>query len=127
MTVINTNIEQMLSNISTTSSDTLNIDWDSISLTDIYTNTTLQPVSFNDTCGVSVTQGDIQMSGSGDIKFGEISLRESLHKIEERLAILKPNEKLEAEWDELKELGNRYRELEKELLEKANVWNILKK
>lgn len=125
MTIINTNIEQMLSNISTTSSDTLNIDWNSISLTDIYT--TLQPVSFNDTCGVSVTQGDIQMSSSGDIKFGEISLRESLHKIEERLAILKPNEKLEAEWDELKELGNRYRELEKELLEKANVWNILKK
>ena len=50
-----------------------------------------------------------------------------LEKIDERLAILHPNPKLEDKWDELKELGKRYRELEQELIEKEKVWTILKK
>jgi hypothetical protein len=50
-----------------------------------------------------------------------------LEKIDERLAILHPNPKLEDKWDELKELGKRYRELEQELIEKEKVWAILKK
>jgi hypothetical protein len=63
----------------------------------------------------------------GDLKVQGVSLTERLDKIEERLAILRPNETLEEKWDELKELGKRYRELEKEIIEKEKVWEILKK
>jgi hypothetical protein len=48
-------------------------------------------------------------------------------KIEERLAILHPNEKLEEKWEELKELSKRYKELEKEIIEKEKMWDILKR
>lgn len=63
----------------------------------------------------------------GDIKIKGVNLGERLDKIEDRLAILRPNEKLEETWDELKALGDRYRELEKELLEKQAVWDLLRK
>ena len=69
----------------------------------------------------------------GDAKFeGEITMKgiklsETLAKIEERLAILHPNPKLEDKWDELKELGKRYKELEAEIIEKEKVWAILKR
>ena len=46
-------------------------------------------------------------------------------KIEQRLNILHPNEKLEAEWDELRALGEQYRALEKQLQEKAKMWAVL--
>ena len=48
-------------------------------------------------------------------------------KIEERLEILHPNPELEDRWDELKELGKRYKELEQEIIEKEKVWAILKR
>lgn len=63
----------------------------------------------------------------GDIKIKGKSLLESLEKIEEKLAILKPNEKLEEKWDQLRELRKQYMELEKEIIEKEKVWDILKK
>jgi hypothetical protein len=54
-------------------------------------------------------------------------LRESIENIEKRLAILHPNKELENSWEELKALGERYRELEKDILEKEKIWDILKK
>ena len=73
----------------------------------------------------------LKVNGNADFE-GEVtikgkSLSEMLEKIEERLAILHPNEKLEDKWDELKELGKRYKELEAEIIEKEKVWAILKK
>jgi hypothetical protein len=70
-------------------------------------------------------KGDADFEGEVTIK-GK-SLTCMLEKIEERLAILHPNEKLEDKWDELKELGKRYKELEAEIIEKERVWAILKK
>jgi hypothetical protein len=73
------------------------------------------------------------LSVKGDADFeGEItikgkSLTDTLDKIEERLAILHPNIELEDKWDELKELGKKYRELEREIIEKEKVWAILQK
>lgn len=73
------------------------------------------------------------LSVKGDANFeGEVSIKgknltEMFAKIEERLAILHPNPELEDRWDELKELGKRYKELEQEIIEKEKVWNILKK
>ena len=61
-----------------------------------------------------------------DIYVAGKSLKEFMDSVEERLAILEPNEKLEAEWAELKELGEQYRAKEREIKEKARVWKILK-
>jgi hypothetical protein len=63
----------------------------------------------------------------GDVTIKGKSLTDMLDKIEERLAILHPNPKLEDKWDELKELGKRYKELEAEIIEKEKIWSILKK
>jgi hypothetical protein len=63
----------------------------------------------------------------GDVKIKGKSITEMFDKIEERLAILHPNEKLEEKWEELKELGKRYKELEKEIIEKEKMWDILKR
>lgn len=72
--------------------------------------------------------GHMSITGEdADITLNGKSMKGWMEKVEERLAILEPNEKLESEWAELKELGERYRELEKQILEKAKVWDILKK
>jgi hypothetical protein len=70
-------------------------------------------------------KGDADFEGEVTIK-GK-SLTGMIEKIEERLAILHPNEKLEDKWDELKELGKRYKELEAEIIEKERMWAILQK
>lgn len=64
---------------------------------------------------------------STDIVVAGKSLKKFMDSVEERLAILEPNEKLEAEWAELKELGEQYRSKEREIKEKMKTWNILKK
>lgn len=63
----------------------------------------------------------------GDVKIKGKSLVESLEKIEEKLAILRPNEQLEEKWDQLRELRRQYMELEKDIIEKEKIWDILKK
>lgn len=72
--------------------------------------------------------GRITLQGpNADIEVNGESLMTMLHRIEERLNILTPNKKLEAEWDQLRELGEQYRELEKKLQEQADMWTALKK
>lgn len=63
----------------------------------------------------------------GDVTIKGKNLIEMVERIEERLAILHPNPKLEDKWDELKELGKRYKELEAEIIEKEAMWAILKR
>jgi hypothetical protein len=75
---------------------------------------------------VSISENGIEMQPGADIVIGGQSLTKTLAAINERLAILQPNTQLESEWKELKELGERYREMEQDLLEKARVWGILK-
>ena len=79
---------------------------------------------YNTKPGLTV-KGDAAIDG--DIKLKGKSLSETLDKIEERLAILHPNETLEAKWEELKKLGDMYRNLEKDIIEKEKIWNTLKK
>ena len=71
--------------------------------------------------------GDVRISPSHDVLIGNVSLKNTLSEIQARLNILQPNPNLEREWDELRELGERYRALEKEILDKQQVWNALKK
>ena len=76
--------------------------------------------------GASIqVKGDAEFDGEVTIKGKKLT--EMFAKIEERLAILHPNPELEDRWDELKELGKRYKELEQEIIEKEKVWAILKK
>ena len=53
-------------------------------------------------------------------------LQEWQEEVNKKLAILQPNSELEEQWSELKELRQRYVELEKELTEKSKMWDILK-
>lgn len=70
-------------------------------------------------------KGDAKFDG--DLKIKGISLSDRLDEIEKRLNILRPNEKLEEKWDELKALGEAYRKLEAEIIEKQKMWDLLKK
>jgi hypothetical protein len=72
--------------------------------------------------------GKLTLQGpNADIEVNGESLMSAIRRIEERLNILKPNEKLEAEWDQLRELGEQYRALEKKLQEQSEMWDTLKK
>lgn len=71
--------------------------------------------------------GKIQLTGdNADIEVNGVSLMSVINGLKERLNWLEPNPKLESEWDELRELGERYRALEKQCKEKAEVWKKLK-
>ena len=71
--------------------------------------------------------GTITLRGEdADISINGVSLMETLRGIQERLNILQPNRELEAEWDQLRELGEQYRRLEQELAEKSQAWKALK-
>jgi len=70
-------------------------------------------------------KGDAEFDG--DIKLQGKSLNDTLSKIEERLAILHPNTKLEEKWVKLKELRKQYQELEADILEKEKIMEILKR
>lgn len=69
--------------------------------------------------------GDAEFDG--DVKIKGKSINDSLERIEERLAILRPNEDLEEKWENLRALRNAYKELEAEIIEKEAMWAILKK
>lgn len=55
------------------------------------------------------------------------NIQQGLGDLNDRLAILKPNPELEAEWTQLKQLAQQYRELEQQLLEKQQAWELIKK
>jgi len=69
----------------------------------------------------------LRLDGEGaDIEVNGVSLIESIKKIEQRLNILHPNEKLETEWAELRALGEQYRKLEQHIKDKQATWDKLK-
>lgn len=72
--------------------------------------------------------GRIECTGeNADLILNGKSVKTTLEAIEERLAILQPNPELENDWEELKELGQRYRTLEADIKAKMQVWDTLKK
>ena len=71
--------------------------------------------------GKLVIQGD-----NADLVIGDKSMREWMERIEERLNLLTPNTKLEEEWEELKSLGEQYRQLEQHIRDKQATWDRLK-
>ena len=92
---------------------------DSLS-TDSFTLNSTWDTSYNDTItigGQTLTEHKLKALDG---------LQEWQEEVNKKLAILQPNPKLEEEWEELKELRQRYVELEKELTEKSKMWAILK-
>jgi len=85
----------------------------------------------SNTVNTSLSGATLHVKGDADFE-GEVSIKgkniaDMFAKIEERLAILHPNPKLEEKWERLKSLGQMYRELEAEIIEKEKIWAILKK
>jgi hypothetical protein len=71
--------------------------------------------------------GQINLSGeNADILVNGISLMDKINAIGERLNLLDVNKELEQEWDQLRELGEQYRQLEEELKAKSAMWKTLK-
>jgi hypothetical protein len=105
--------------ISTGTIDSITIDssynWNDVSIT----GSSWDPAVKVDVAGIEIKE-------SSDLRIGDRSLKEFMDRVEERLNILRPNPALEDRWNELAELGKRYRELETEILEKERMWNILK-
>ena len=97
----------------------------------LYSNSTSP--TWSDTISISNIQPSSVLQIKGDAEFeGEIklkgkSLSDTLSKLEERLAILHPNEKLEEKWEKLSELRKEYMELEADIIEKEKIWSILKR
>jgi hypothetical protein len=120
--------------------DTITVDMSSINSTwltgasgsNAYTYTgTSTNYAWNAASNITSVENTLQVKGDsefdGDITVRGRSLTEFMDSVEQRLNILRPNPTLEAEWDQLRELGEQYRELERQLTEKAQMWNILKK
>ena len=78
----------------------------------------------------TVGEKELQVNGdaniTGDLKIAGVSIKETLDRIEDRLAILHPNTELEQRWEKLRDLRKQYMALEKEILEKEKIWDILK-
>ena len=74
--------------------------------------------------GSSTTHGQLNLEGeNADITINGVSLMDLL---QDRLALLVPNPALEKEWDELKELGEKYRAVEAKIKEQTKMWDKLK-
>jgi hypothetical protein len=95
-----------------------------------YTTDTTSPwIATGTNPAMVVSQGgSIEIKGEdADIKINGKSMKTWMEAVEERLNILTPNPEMEADWDELQELGERYRVLERKCKEKAQMWAALKK
>jgi len=102
-------------------------------------NVTVGGIAHTSATGINVSSGysfagqNIQPSNTvhirdedADLLINNKSLLTWMEKVEERLNILTPNPEMEAEWDDLKKLGDRYCKLEQKCREKADVWKKLK-
>ena len=70
-------------------------------------------------------QGVMQVHAA-DIEINGKSVMKSLERIEEQLGILDCDAKLEEDWKELRDLGNKYRRVQKRIQDKLKTFNKLK-
>ena len=88
-----------------------------------------QDIGYNNIYSMSHDiDGKMRITGDdADIEIDGISLRQTLYKLQERMAILEPNLELEQEFKELKDIREQYITLERNLLEKKAIWQALNK
>ena len=75
---------------------------------------------------VNIDTDGVKIKEDGDLKIGDRSLKDFMDRVEDRLAILRPNEELEDKWEQLKDLRRQYEALERDILEKEKIMKILK-
>ena len=63
---------------------------------------------------------------AADIEINGKSVMKSLERIEEQLGLLDCDAKLEEDWKELRDLGNKYRRVQKRIQDKLKTFNKLK-
>ena len=83
-----------------------------------YTSTNLTDLTSAGKISIKGENADLDITGA--------SLKDFMARVEQRLAILTLDPRLEEEWEELRVLGDRYRELEKEINAKMKTFDILK-
>ena len=72
--------------------------------------------------------GKLTLQGEdADIEINGRSLMQILDGIEQRLGLLKIQEDMEAEWEELRAIGDQYRAKLAEIENKTKMWDTLKK
>ena len=125
-------------NLSSNAADTITLTSDPFSYTGgittgaVLTNGSMGAVTWAATASqnnpMMIDQsGTIALTGeNADIKINGVSLCDTLTAIQDQLNILRPNTELEAEWDQLRELGEQYRKLEAEFKDKTKMWKTLK-
>jgi hypothetical protein len=92
------------------------------------TSTTSNTLNINDSSWNKPASTKIRLDGpEADIEINGESLTGMLKTIEQRLNILRPNEALESEWEELKALGDAYRKLEADIEAKMKTWKAIAK
>jgi hypothetical protein len=83
------------------------------------TGTTSSPWSYNPSSKITLDGPD------ADIEINGVSLWATMQEIANRLNIMHVNPELETQWTELRELGEKYRQLEQQLKEKQATWDKL--
>jgi hypothetical protein len=102
--------------VTTTGSSTSSYTWSS--------DYSLNYNNFN--AKVNIDADGVKIKEDGDLKIGDRSLKDFMDRVEDRLAILHPNEALEEKWEQLKDLRRQYEALEKDIIEKEKIMKILK-
>jgi len=105
------------SNTVWTTSGTSSINWNQSAVGGIYHNPAME-VNQGGQVSLKGDNADIDINGKSLVKWMQV--------MEERMNWMQPNVELEAEWDDLKKLGDRYRKLEQKCKEKAEMWKKLK-
>ena len=100
----------------------------------IYTSTgtngtwTNPTVTMSDNAAKLDQSGTLELKGkNADLKINGVSLSETLEVIQEMLGIMRMDPALEQEFDELKRVGQQYRDLRGKFQEQKAVWDTLKK
>jgi hypothetical protein len=100
-----------------TTSGTGSVNWNQSVVGGIYHNPAME-VNQGGQVSLKGNNADIDINGKSLVKWMQV--------MEERMNWMQPNVELEAEWDDLKKLGDRYRKLEQKCREKADMWKKLK-
>jgi len=71
--------------------------------------------------------GGTYAGGGGDLEINGKSVMKTLERIEIQLGLLDHDDKLEQDWKELRDLGDKYRRAKKRIEDKLETFNRLKK
>ena len=94
-----------------------------------YTNSILELKDNNQDTSfiVDYNKKQVRISENYDLLLGNISVVSFIKNVEDKMGLLINNERLEKDWDSLREIANKYRELERSILGQERILEILKK